>query len=104
MHPGVLQMKTVQKTKFLKRFSGIALALAALLWVPAPHAQTITGGVTGTVTDPSGAVGSVANVGAHNIDTGVDAPATPNNADSYVLKFLPLGHYHLSVEAAGFGK
>jgi hypothetical protein len=104
MHPGVLQMKTVQNTKFLKRFSGIALALAALLWAPASHAQTVTGGVTGTVTDPSGAVVSGAKVIAHNIDTGVDVAATTNNAGSYNIKFLPIGHYQVSVEAAGFGK
>ena len=104
MHPGVLQMKTVQSTKFLKHFSGIALALVTLLWAPAPHAQTVTGGVTGTVTDPSGAVVSGAKVVAHNIDTGVDVAATTNHAGSYDIRFLPIGHYQVSVEASGFGK
>jgi hypothetical protein len=97
-------MKTVQNTKFLKRFPAIALALSTLLWAPAPHAQTVTGAVTGTVTDPSGAVVQGAKVVAHNIDTGVDSAATTNHAGSYDIKFLPIGHYQVSVEAAGFGK
>src|SRR6202789_3805176 len=80
MHPGVLQMKTIQSTKFLKRFSGIALALATLLWAPAPHAQTVTGAVTGDVSDASGAVIPGAAVVVENTDTNVKTARTTKPA------------------------
>src|SRR6202522_451506 len=97
-------MKTVRNMKLLKRLSGIVIAIAALLCAPAMHAQTVTGAVTGIITDPSGAVVPAAKVVAHNMDTGVDSTATTNNAGSYNIKFLPIGRYQVSVEATGFGK
>ena len=48
---------------------GCAVALSVSL--PAAMAQTVTGSITGEVTDPSGAVISKAHVTAENIDTGV---------------------------------
>jgi hypothetical protein len=97
-------MKRMQNTKVLKRFSGIVIAIAMLLCVSALRAQTVTGTVAGTVTDPSGAVVPAAKVVAHNMDTGVDSKATTNNAGSYRIQFLPIGRYQVSVEATGFGK
>src|ERR1700678_3100164 len=97
-------MKTVRNMKLLKRLSGIVIAIAALLCAPAMHAQTVTGAVTGIITDPSGAVVPGAKVVAHNMDTGVDSKATTNNTGSYNIKFLPIGRYQVSVEATGFGK
>ena len=97
-------MKTARNTKLLKRLSGIVIGLATLLCAPAPRAQTVTGGVTGTVTDPSGAVVPAAKVVAHNLDTGVNSAATTNSAGLYNIRFLPIGRYQVSVEATGFGK
>jgi hypothetical protein len=102
MHPGVLQMKTVQSTKFLKRFSGIALALATLLWAPAPHAQTVTGAVTGDVSDASGAVIPGAAVVVENTDTNVKTATTTNGAGVYTVRFLPIGNYKVAFSAPGF--
>ncbi|MGD0444097.1 MAG: TonB-dependent receptor [Edaphobacter sp.] len=97
-------MKTVRTSKLLKRLSGIVIAIATLLCAPALHAQTVTGAVTGIITDPSGAVVPAAKVVAHNMDTGVDSTATTNSAGSYSIKFLPIGRYQVSVQATGFGK
>jgi Carboxypeptidase regulatory-like domain/TonB-dependent Receptor Plug Domain len=97
-------MKTIQNATLLKRLSGIVIAIAMLLSVPALRAQTVTGTVTGTITDPSSAVLPNAKVVAHNLDTGVDATATTNSAGSYRIEFLPIGRYQVSVEASGFGK
>ncbi len=68
------------------------------------EAQRVTGGVTGTVTDPSGAVLPGAKVTAHNLDTGVDSVATSDAAGLYRIQFLPIGRYGLKVDAAGFGE
>lgn len=65
--------------------------------------QTITGSVTGTVTDASGAAVNAAKVTATNVDTGVETPTTTTADGVYVLRFLQIGHYKLSIEAQGFG-
>ena len=67
------------------------------------YGQTVTGAITGAVTDPSGAVLPGAQVVAHNLDTGVDTPATTNNDGFYRINFLPIGHYQVTVTANGFG-
>jgi hypothetical protein len=65
-------------------------------------AQTVTGNITGTVTDPSGAVVAGAHVVAHNLSTGVDSPTTTNATGFYRIEFLPIGRYTVTIEANGF--
>jgi hypothetical protein len=55
------------------------------------HAQTITGSILGTVTDPSGAVVSGAKVNATNTSTGVVTTTTTNSDGLYNIRFLPVG-------------
>src|ERR1700678_137046 len=104
-HPGVVQMmKTVRNMQLLKRLSGIVIAIATLLCAPvALHAQTVTGNITGIVTDSSGAIIPKATVTALNQDTGVSSSANTNAAGLYRIEFLPIGHYKVTVQATGFG-
>jgi hypothetical protein len=67
-------------------------------------AQTITGSITGSVTDPSGAAVTSARVIARNNGTNVANTAEVNASGVYNLLFLPVGEYSLSVEAPGFKK
>ena len=67
------------------------------------EAQTVTGGVNGIVTDPSGAVIPNAHAVATNIDTGVTTGATTNNDGIYYIRFLQIGTYKVAVSAPGFG-
>ncbi len=97
-------MKTVRNMKLLKHLSGIAITMAALFCAPALLAQTVTGSITGNVTDSSGAIVAGAKITAHNLDTGVDSPTTSNSSGFYSIKFLPIGRYQVIVEATGFGK
>src|SRR5271170_1110628 len=71
-------MKAARNTKFLKRISGVVIALATLVFTPGLLAQTVTGTITGNVTDASGAVVSGAKVVAHNTNTSVDSTVTTN--------------------------
>jgi hypothetical protein len=64
--------------------------------------QTITGSITGTVTDASGAAVGDAKVAAVNADTGVETPTATNSDGVYVLRFLQIGHYTVTVTASGF--
>jgi hypothetical protein len=88
--------------RFSRSFLGFALALLPCL--PSVHAQTVTGSITGTVTDPSGAAISNAHVTAHNLDTGVDTTRTSNGTGLYRIDFLPIGRYQVTIEAEGFEK
>jgi len=66
------------------------------------EAQTITGSVNGTVTDPTGAVIPNAKVAATNTDTGVVTATTTNNDGIYNIRFLQIGNYKVKIEASGF--
>ncbi|MGA8289190.1 MAG: carboxypeptidase-like regulatory domain-containing protein, partial [Acidobacteriaceae bacterium] len=65
-------------------------------------AQTITGSIRGTVTDPSGAVVAGANVTATNVATGVTSQTVTNHDGLYNFQFLNLGNYTISASASGF--
>src|ERR1700749_1572436 len=61
-------------------------------------------GITGTVTDPSGAVVSGASVTITNQGTGVENHATTGSAGTYAGTGLTPGVYSVAVEASGFKK
>jgi hypothetical protein len=81
----------------------LALAVLVALSVPmALRAQEITGSITGTVTDPSGAVVPGAQVTATNVAQGTNWPTTTNAAGVYNFPRLPVGPYTVKAEAKGF--
>jgi hypothetical protein len=80
--------------------------LAAILFASAYPAlsQGLTGGITGTVTDPSRAAVANANVTARNIGTNAEATAGTNNDGIYRIIGLVPGNYTVTVESPGFRK
>jgi hypothetical protein len=77
----------------------------ALLLLSVAHlsAQTLTTGqVTGTVTDPAGAVVPNAPVNLKNNDTGATTAAKTNATGAYNFSLLAPGTYTVTVNAAGF--
>src|SRR6202050_268977 len=78
--------------------------LAALLGCSVAFAQTVTGSISGQVTDQSGAVIVGANVTAENTATSVQTPAQTNGSGIYTIRFLPIGTYTVTIEATGCGK
>ena len=78
-----------------------ALMLVVVTCIPA-FTQTITGTITGIVTDPTGAVVAGAKVTATNVLTGVATPTVTNPSGIYSLHFLPIGQYKVSVESSSF--
>lgn len=67
-------------------------------------AQLVSGNLTGTVYDVSGAIVPSATVVAHNDATGVDTTTTATTAGEYRISNLPVGTYTLSASAKGFTK
>ncbi len=67
------------------------------------RAQSINSGtVTGTVTDPSGAVVAKAQVRLRNAVTGYEQSVTTDAAGTFRLNNVPQNNYQLTVEAAAF--
>ncbi|MCI0354484.1 MAG: carboxypeptidase regulatory-like domain-containing protein, partial [Acidobacteria bacterium] len=72
-----------------------ALAIAA-------HAQTSRGTVSGTVSDPAGAIISGATIALTNAQTGVRRSTTSNAAGLYQFDAVDPGDYELKVTHPGF--
>lgn len=77
------------------------LALGFLL-IPIAYAQQTLGGITGTVTDSSGAVISGATVTLVGNETKLSRTQTTNSTGSYLFVNLPIGTYTLSFTQQGF--
>ena len=82
---------------------GLVFLLALITLIPTVlQAQEITGSITGTVTDSSGAAVPNAKVTATDVQRGTDWPTQTNSAGLYNFPRLPPAQYTLRVEAAGF--
>src|SRR5260370_32463794 len=69
---------------------------AAVVLAVAAQAQTSRGTVSGTVTDPSGAVVARASVSLTHTETGVRRSATRNEAGIYRFDTVDLGPYEIN--------
>ena len=78
--------------------SGFSLATLA----PSAWAQTDTGQIAGTVTDPSGAVVGNATITIKNLGTAATRVEHTANAGTYLATGLAPAQYEVKVEAAGF--
>ena len=67
-------------------------------------AQTDRGTITGTVSDPAGAVIANATIEARNVATGAVYPVASSATGNYTIAQLPAGVYELSVNVPGFKK
>src|ERR1051326_2454472 len=72
--------------------------------VPLLAQTTIPGRISGTVTDPSGAVVPGATVTVTNEETGVARSVTSNATGFYVVTNLPVGTYNVAAEQKGFAR
>lgn len=78
------------------------LLVLGLSVLPLSFGQTETATLSGTITDPSGAVIPGAAVHLTNVETGITASTTSNASGLYVFASLRPGHYRMVVEKAGF--
>ena len=76
--------------------------LAAVLLLPVGVWAQVTGQITGTVHDNSGAVVNGAQVTVRDTAKGVDRATTTNAEGEYLVSGLPVGNYDISVTATGF--
>lgn len=84
------------------RMAAVALLFLCAL-VPAT-AQNTNARLSGTVTDPSGAVIPQARIIVRNLETNLSETTTTGTAGEYMFPSLPPGSYTLSTEANGFSR
>src|ERR1700730_18349935 len=80
----------------------VAVGLFVLAFVA--FAQSDRGTITGTISDPAGAVVANAALEARNQATGVVYPAASTATGNYTILQLPVGTYEVSVAVPGFKK
>src|SRR5579863_10281594 len=79
----------------------LAAVLAALFSISA-WAQTQLATVSGTITDPSGAVVPGVSITISSQGTGLKRSALTDTAGEYRFAGLPIGNYSLRIEKPGF--
>jgi hypothetical protein len=82
---------------------GLAIACLAL-FAPRTASAQASAGISGTVTDTSGAVISAAHVTITNEGTSVASRTVTGGAGTYSVKGLEPGKYTVTVDASGFKK
>ena len=89
----------------LRNLGRLTTQIAFGIWMitgGASLAQTVRGGLAGTITDSTGAVIVGAHVQAKNQHTGDRSTAITTSAGTYRFPELPLGTYDVTVSASGF--
>ena len=95
-------MSKCKKSQMFLAFP-LALLIIILLCVPSLRAQTSgTGALSGTVTDPSGAVIGGAHVSVTNLATARSQSTTTGENGVFKFSLLPPGKYEVKIEASGF--
>src|SRR5258708_933852 len=80
----------------------LSIVTLALLWAVPSAAQVLKGSISGSVTDPQGAVLSGATVKATNIGTGTTLTTTSDSSGSFHFNLIPVGEYKIEITAQGF--
>lgn len=92
---------TVTATRHAERWL-VAAVLVLFIALPCIQAQTMTtGDITGTLTDPTGAVVPSASVTLTNTQTGTTQNTTTNAAGTFRFSLLPPGTYTVSASTSG---
>src|ERR1035441_6344321 len=80
----------------------LSVSLLLLLISVAAFSQVGNGTITGTITDPVGAVIAGAAIDATNAATGVPYAAVSTNTGAYTISNLPIGTYSVTAKVQGF--
>lgn len=80
----------------------LVLAVVFLALAGADSWAGVGGRISGTVTDPSGAVVAKVSITITNTDTGIRETVATDDKGSYAFPSIPVGHYMLEFASAGF--
>ncbi|MGI9071233.1 MAG: TonB-dependent receptor domain-containing protein [Bryobacteraceae bacterium] len=85
----------------MSRNNLLLFALSLLLAISA-IGQAVFGNITGTITDPAGAVVPAAHVSIHDLDRGTDYDTVTNSSGNFTQTHLLPGHYNIRIVSTGF--
>src|SRR4051794_7913538 len=80
----------------------VTLIVSSLILYSPSKAQTSFGRISGTVTDPAGAIVAGATVTVKNVGTQATRIAKSDNNGFYSFSDLPIGSYSVDVNQTGF--
>jgi hypothetical protein len=98
--PGGRQM-VYRRTRSVLKSLVFTIALA-LVFAPTVLSQTFRGAISGTVTDPSGAVVPGAQIAATDTGTNMEYKSVSSSAGEFVFNNMPVSSYTITVAASGF--
>src|SRR5215212_8878375 len=87
-----------------RSLSGALLTMLLCLTFTVGFAQVLTGQLSGTVTDQSGAVIPAANITLTNHLSGDTRRTVSNSEGVFAFAAVPTGEYTVAIEAQGFAK
>ena len=96
--------QTPHRRRALRLLNVLAIAFFMNVSSMTLFAQTDRGSITGTVTDPGGAVLVGASVSTSNVATGFRYETVTSSTGNFTLPSLPVGTYEVTVEAPGFNR
>ena len=86
----------------LRHTSALISIVAMLLLAGTAFAQVLKGSISGTATDPQGAVLAGAEVKATNLATGATLTTKSDSSGLFRFNLIPAGEYKVQVSAQGF--
>ena len=87
----------------MPRYKTLTIVLASLVAIQQMgYSQTTFASVTGTVTDPAGALVPNATITATNAETNIQSTAKSNDSGVFTIAQLKEGRYTVRAEAPGF--
>jgi outer membrane receptor protein involved in Fe transport len=89
-------------TRCRYRLVAVVFILTTAFAAAAVNAQTLYGGITGTVADDSGAAVPGATVSVKNEGTGLELTAVTDEGGNYTIRNVPGGTYTLKASLQGF--
>jgi hypothetical protein len=99
---GVEDMKNLTSICVRLGLTGLAILLLIGGISGAAFAQSATGTIAGTITDPKGLAVDGANVVIKNTDTSIETPLTTNGAGIYNAPYMQPGNYEVTASKDGF--
>lgn len=79
-----------------------ALAISLIAGIAVSAQVTTTGSISGSVTDPTGALVANATVTTKNVETGIEHTATTSDNGTFTIPQLERGTYKVTVQTSGF--
>ena len=90
--------------RYIATLGALAMCVSCPLLPPALGQASVSGRISGTVTDVTGAVIRAAQVRARNLTTNDQRSTVSGDLGIYEFLNVPIGRYELAIEAPGFKK